>query len=169
MNEFKNQEVFYKIYFLNIFENKIPILETMRIEDEVGGMLSSYLHDLDRDHINSNKIQNVSGISLKIWNLLLENEMTFLFPKSKDENSSTNKYMEKVGFKRIDSNYRIFFNGNNPKYKKLEKISDIFSILLSKKNYKSISPFNFEVFEKSKVIQKNYIDKWILLHAKNDG
>ena len=154
-------DAFYRIVYLHSGSRMIPILETCVVLDQIGGMLSSFLHDYDRQEIKSGNL-NISKIILEIWNLVIEyGDMTFIFPPSKNLNSHTNKYMKKVGFNfSLHDEFRIFSTYENPSFYLLIPMSKIFTNLLDPNSIMNISHFNFELFNEMKLIQKETIATW---------
>jgi hypothetical protein len=162
--ELIHPDTFYRIIYLHRGKKIIPILETCGVLDQIGGMLSSLLHDYDRQEIESGNL-NISNLVLEIWNMLIEyDKMTFIFPYSNNSNSFTNQYMNLVGFKFFNHDeFRIFSTYNNPNFDLLIPASKIFTDLINTKHIyvNNISHFNFDFFKQMKLVQKKIITSWL--------
>jgi hypothetical protein len=106
-------ELYYQVVFLSTPQAKLPILECLKVNNVSGGMLSSYLHDLDREIIEGQGDLYISSQSRMVWQELLSyDEFSFVFPASHNPNSRTSLYMQEVGFQeRRYEGVRCFFNG----------------------------------------------------------
>jgi hypothetical protein len=105
--------LYYQVFFLSTPGAKLPILECLKIDNVSGGMLSSYLHDFDREIIEGDGDLCISRQSKIVWQELLSyDEFSFVFPASRNPHSRTSLYMQEVGFQeRKYEGVRCFFNG----------------------------------------------------------
>lgn len=105
-------DLLYRVDFLLIGNEGIPILECLEIDGVAGGMLSTYLHDLDRDIIEGGDEIKLSHHSRWLWDCVLSNaKYNFVFGVSKNKISRTSIYLSKVGFtEKRKNNFRYFYN-----------------------------------------------------------
>ena len=61
----------YRIFFASNSMGKLPILECLEIDGSWGGMLSTYLHDFDRDILEGENKPHPPTESMSIWQSLM--------------------------------------------------------------------------------------------------
>ena len=116
----------YQVVFLSTAVAELPVLECLKINGASGGMLSSYLHDLDRELVEGDGELRISAISIAIWQELLSyDEFSFVFPASQNPSSRTSLYMNRVGFRERNlGKLRCFFNGRDQSNQFLEVMQE---------------------------------------------
>ena len=153
--------LFYKIFFVSNSTSYLPILECLEIDGISGGMLSSYLHDLDREILEGEGDFCFPSQSILFWqSLLAHSEFSFVFPSSHSRYSRTSIYMNKIGFyERSLGRLRCFFNGID----KSDIFVDVMQELIAAIHHKnSAYSFDHEQFRIAKVQQAKVAKQWAL-------
>ncbi|MEM9220083.1 MAG: hypothetical protein AAGD25_37870 [Cyanobacteria bacterium P01_F01_bin.150] len=152
-------KLFYRVFFLSNNESCIPILECLEIDGCLGGMLSTYLHDLDRDIIEGEGDLCLAPKSILIWQKLLDqSEFSFIFPSSHSHKSRTSLYMRKLGFnEKINGNFRCYFNNSDKSHIFLDLMIELIAAI-QRKN--SLYSFNHERIRLAKIQQAMLVRQW---------
>ncbi len=157
--------LFYKVFTLSLPNSSLPILECLEIDGILGGMLSTYLHDFDREIIEGKGDLCISSDSMLVWQTLLEKyQFSFVFRASRASYSRTSNYMKKIGFKeRQFGDLRSFFNGTDNSDLFVEVMREFITAI---ENKSTLYSFNVENFREAKT-QQAIIAKKSLLGVAN--
>lgn len=144
--------LFYKVFTLSIPTSSLPILECLEIDGILGGMLSTYLHDLDREMLEGKGDVCIGSNSMLVWQALIEqSEFSFVFRASRSSYSRTSSYMRNIGFKeRTLCSMRCFFNGVDNGARFADVMQELISAIEKTSNLYS---FKDERFRAAKVQQ----------------
>ncbi|MGH8000510.1 MAG: hypothetical protein ACREPR_14045 [Brasilonema sp.] len=154
-----DDKLFYRVFTISRGTSSLPILECLEIDGVFGGMLSTYLHDFDRDIIEGNGNMEITSKSWTMWQILMgQSEFSFVFPASRSACSRTSHYMKKIGFKeKRAGDLRHFFNGHDSG----NKFSGIMrELIASLKDTSKLYSFNQEKFDSAKVKQAEIAKFW---------
>lgn len=148
-------DLMYRVDFIQLGDQQFPLLECLQIHGIPGGMLSTYLHDIDRSTIEGSGIIGIDHKTRMLWDILCDlGQFSFVFKAAKSENSRTSNYMSKVGFKEKQYGaLRCFYNRNDYGVLFRSIMSEFISFIeQNSSNYK----FDLEKFSNSKDVQRNY-------------
>ena len=144
--------LFYQVFTLSLPAFSFPILECLEIDGISGGMLSTYLHDLDREILEGEGDVRVGSNSMLVWQTLIKHtEFSFVFRSSRSRCSRTSSYMRQIGFKeRTFCDMRCFFNGTDNGNQFVEVMREFISAIENTNNFYS---FKHEEFRAAKIRQ----------------
>ena len=150
----------YRTYIFCKDGECLPILSCLQVENDIGGMLSTFLHDHDRDLIEGGKPFKIEDRILSIWRALLNiDQFSFFFPLSTSANSQTENYMRQAGFKLgFENDLRMFYS-HRTGYGKLFLVMQRFIECLTNTN--AYYQFDKARFARSKSVQSDVIRTWI--------
>ena len=150
----------YQVIILSKPTYSLPILECLEIDGIAGGMLSTYLHDLDREMIEGTGDICLNLNSMLIWQTLLNyQEFSFVFRSSRNQHSRTSDYMKKIGFEEQGfSDMRCFFNSINNGNLFAKVMKELITAIEGKNKYYS---FKYDNFKSSKSKQAQVAQQYL--------
>ena len=151
--------LFYRVFIASNSVSQLPILDCLEIDGYFGGMLSTYLLDLDRGVIEGLNEIKLSKTSMFLWQRVREQgEFSFVFPASQTKESRTSRYMGKVGFQeRTYGDSRCFFNGRDRSELFRDVMRELSSAILGTSDRYT---FDRQRFGAAKDRQTRIIEQW---------
>ena len=153
------EKLFYRVFVASNGTSQLPVLDCLEIDGYLGGMLSTYLHDLDRSIIEGKGDLQIPDQSMFVWRMLTaQNEFSFVFPASQRPDSRTSHYMNKIGFKeRIMKDSRCFFNGCDHSDLFVDVMRELRLAILGTSDHYT---FDRQRFEAAKGRQTQIVKQW---------